>query len=304
MTAPAAAVVFAYHGFGTAGLDALAAAGVAIRRVFTHADAPGEQIWWRSVAGWAAERGIPVLLDADLADPAIRALIVDDSPDFLFSFYFRNLIPEAVLALASRGCFNLHGSLLPRFRGRAPVNWQLVEGARESGLTLHRMVRKADAGDIIAQQAVSVHPDQDALGLTRQLLAIAPQLLATAITGLVSGTLRGLPQDHTQATVFGGRTPADGAIDWRWPARRVHDLVRAVAPPWPGAFSRFADGRQLLVWRTAVSAENGAYGAPGTILAGDRIACGQGAVTLLAWSLPEQTPVALTPGCYLMSNPL
>ena len=304
MSAQTTAVVFAYHGFGTAGLDALEAAGVVIRRVFTHADTPGEHIWWRSVAGWAAERGIPVVLDADLADPAIRALIAGDKPDFLFSFYFRKMIPEAVLALASRGCFNLHGSLLPKFRGRAPVNWQLVEGVHESGLTLHRMVRKADAGDIIAQQAVNVHPDQDALGLTRQLLAIAPQLLGTAIAGLVAGTLSGQPQDHTQATVFSGRKPADGAIDWRWPARRVHDLVRAVAPPWPGAFSRFADGRQLLVWRTAVSAEIGDFGAPGTILSGDRIACGQGAVILLAWSLPGETPVALTPGSHLIVSPL
>ena len=275
-----------------------------IRRVFTHADAPGEQIWWRSVAGWAAERGIPVVLDADLADPAIRALIASDRPDFLFSFYFRKMIPEAVLALAARGCFNLHGSLLPKFRGRAPVNWQLVEGVRESGLTLHRMVRQADAGDIIAQQAVTVHPDQDALGLTRQLLALAPTLLGPAIADLIAGTAIGQAQDHARATVFSGRKPADGAIDWRWSARRVHDLVRAVAPPWPGAFSRFSDGRQVLVWRTAVSADDGTYGIPGTILSGDRIACGQGAVTLLAWSLPDQTPVALIPDNHLMATPL
>jgi UDP-4-amino-4-deoxy-L-arabinose formyltransferase / UDP-glucuronic acid dehydrogenase (UDP-4-keto-hexauronic acid decarboxylating) len=298
------AVVFAYHGFGSVGLEALVRAGVAIRRVFTHADAPGEHIWWRSVAGWAAERGIPVVLDGDLADPQMQALIAEDRPDFLFSFYYRKMIPEAVLNLVPRGCFNLHGSLLPKFRGRAPVNWQLVQGVSESGLTLHRMVRKADAGDIIAQEAVAVHPDQDALGLTRQLLALAPVVLSRAISGIVAGTADGMAQDQAQATYFGGRKPADGAIDWRWPARRVHNLVRAVAPPWPGAFTWLPDGRQILVWRTAVAVEMGTLAPPGTILAGDRIACGEGAVTLLTWSLTDQTPVALISGSHLMNTPL
>ncbi len=293
------AVVFAYHGFGVEGLDALARQGVAIRRVFSHADSPGERVWWRSVAGWCGERGIPCELDADLVDPAAVGRIAAADPDFLFSFYYRRMIPEVVLALGRRGAFNLHGSLLPRFRGRSPVNWQLVHGVRESGLTLHRMVRKADAGELVGQVAVPVHPDQDALGLTRQLLAVAPTFLDGAIGALVAGTAVPVVQDHAAATYFGGRKPADGLIDWQRPARAIHDLVRAVAPPWPGAFTVLA-GRRLLLWRTAVTADDGSRGAPGLVLADGTIACGAGALAVLAAGWEDESPVALRPGDHLM----
>jgi methionyl-tRNA formyltransferase len=299
-TPGASAVVFAYHSFGSEGLAALQRAGVTIRRVFSHRDSPGERIWWRSVAEWCAAQGVPCELDADLKDPAVVARIAGDAPDFLFSFYFRHMIPEAVLALAPRGAFNLHGSLLPKFRGRSPINWQLVHGAERSGLSLHRMVRKPDAGDLVAQQAVTVHPDQDALGLTRQLLAAAPALLDRAIPALVAGTAVFTVQDHLQSTYFGGRKPADGLIDWRQPARTVHNLVRAVAPPWPGAFT-FIDGRKLLVWRTAVLNERSRYGSPGTVLGDGSVACGAGAVALLAYGADDETPVALPPGARLMA---
>jgi len=297
------AVVFAYHGFGVEGLESLARVGVQVRRVFSHADSPGEQIWWRSVAEWAAQNDVPCELDVDLKDAAVQARIAADAPDLICSFYYRKMIPEAVLAIAPLGAFNLHGSLLPKFRGRSPVNWQLVHGVDHSGLTLHRMVKQADAGDLLAQQAVEVHPDQDALGLTRQLLGIAPQFLDRAFRDLVSGRVRLQVQDHGQATYFGGRTPADGLIDWRKPAREIHNLVRAVAPPWPGAFTALL-GRRILVWRTAVMHERSRYGEPGTVLGDGTIACGTGSVALLstAWA-DTQAPVALVAGVRLMPPP-
>ena len=297
------AIVFAYHGFGVEGLEALARLGVQVRRVFTHADSPGEQIWWRSVAEWASRQGVPCELDANLHEPAVRARIVADAPDFIYSFYYRKMIPEAVLGVAPRGAFNLHGSLLPKFRGRSPINWQLVLGAPRSGLSLHCMVRQADAGDLIAQQAVVVHPDQDALGLTRQLLAIAPGFLERALGDIISGRAQPLAQDHTQATYFGGRTPAQGLIEWRRPAREIHNLVRAVAPPWPGAFTALL-GRRLMIWRTAVVHERSRYGEAGTVLGDGTIACGTGSLSLLsmAWA-DTQAPVALVAGVRLISPP-
>jgi UDP-4-amino-4-deoxy-L-arabinose formyltransferase/UDP-glucuronic acid dehydrogenase (UDP-4-keto-hexauronic acid decarboxylating) len=297
------AIVFAYHGFGVEGLEALARLGVQVRRVFTHADHPGEQIWWRSVAEWASRQGIPCELDADLQAPDVRARIFAEAPDFIFSFYYRRMISEAVLAHAKRGAFNLHGSLLPKFRGRSPINWQLVMGAPRSGLTLHRMVRQADAGELIAQQAVAVHPDQDALGLTRQLLAIAPTFLEGAIADIIAERIRPQAQDHAQATYFGGRTPAQGLIEWRRSAREIHNLVRAVAPPWPGAFTSLL-GRQLLVWRTAVVHERSRYGDAGTVLGDGTIACGTGSLMLLsmAWA-DDHAPVALVAGLRLISPP-
>ncbi len=298
-------VVFAYGGFGCAGVDALARAGAAIVHGYSHADDPAEHRWWPSVAERIGALGAPCELDADLRDQGpdsalarLRAL----RPDFLFSFYFRKMIPERVLATAAQGGYNLHGSLLPRYRGRAPINWQLVNGEARSGLTLHRMVRSADAGDIVAQAAIAVPPDQDAHGLTTALLALAPAFLDGALPGLLAGRARHLPQDHSQATVFRGRTPDDGAIDWRWSARRIHDLVRAVAPPWPGAFSAIL-GQRVAIDRTAVAAEEGAFGAPGTVLEDSRVACAAGALRIVAARDRSGAPISFTCGQVFDATP-
>ena len=298
------AVVFAYHGFGVEGLESLARLGVRVSQVFSHRDSPGERIWWRSVAEWCAANGVACDFDVDTADHALHARIAALAPRWIFSFYYRKMIPEALLALAPEGAWNLHGSLLPAFRGRSPINWQLVHGAERGGLSVHRMLRKPDAGDLLGQQAVAIHPDQDALGLTRQLLAIAPRFLDRVLGELIAGTARPLPQDHAKATYFGGRTAADGLIDWRRPAREVHNLVRAVAPPWPGAFT-FLDGRKLLLWRTAVTGEKSRYGEPGTVLGDGSVACGAGSLLplALAWAADE-APVALLPGARLMPTPV
>jgi UDP-4-amino-4-deoxy-L-arabinose formyltransferase/UDP-glucuronic acid dehydrogenase (UDP-4-keto-hexauronic acid decarboxylating) len=278
------AVVFGYGGFGHAGLAAVLRAGINVAQVFSHADSPDENCWWPSLTALTRERNLPVTLDADLKDdspagPGARLQAI--RPDFIFSFYFRHLLGERLLAHAQRGAYNLHGSLLPLFRGRAPINWQLVHGALRSGLTLHRMVRKADAGDIAAQEAIDVHADQDAYGLTLQLLELAPGFLDRALAGLLSDRAVERTQDHAQATVFGRRTPADGRLDWAKPARAVHNLVRAVAPPWPGAFTDHG-GEKLIVARTRVVAETGRLGEPGAVIAPDTVACGQGAIAILS----------------------
>lgn len=293
---PVRAVVFAYHGFGCAGIGALRELGVEVVRVFTHRDHPGERCWWPSVADLCTAHGIPHVFDADPADPALAAGLADLAPDLVGSFYFRQMIPEAILALPRLGAWNLHGSLLPRYRGRSPINWQLVHGERESGLTIHRMLRKPDAGEILAQQAVAVHPDQDAFGLTRQLLALAPGFCRMAFADLLAGRARPQPMDLAAGSYFGGRRPEDGRIDWGWEARRVHDLVRAVAPPWPGAFAS-ARGQRLEVRRTAVAEEDGVHGAAGSVLADGSVACGRGRLWLLDAGLaPGDEPVVFAPG--------
>ena len=139
------AVVFAYHDMGCAGTLALLEAGYEIAAIFTHPDTAGENNFFGSVARIAAERGIPVYAPDDVNHPLwvdrIRAL----APDAIFSFYYRNLICDEILSLAAKGAFNLHGSLLPAYRGRAPLNWVLVNGETETGVTLHRMVHRAAA---------------------------------------------------------------------------------------------------------------------------------------------------------------
>lgn len=291
----ARAVVFAYNAFGCLGIEALRALGVEVALVLTHRDHPGERCWWPSVAELCARHGIAHEFDLDLKDPALAARLAGLGPDLVCSFYFRHLIPEPLLA-APLGAWNLHGSLLPAFRGRSPVNWQLVHGVRQSGVTIHRMLRRADAGEILAQQAVAVHPDQDAIGLTRQLMAVTPGLCRRAFGDLIAGRARPWAQDQAEASYFGGRKPGDGAIDWGWPARRVHDLVRAVAPPWPGAFTALA-GRRVEVRRSAVAEDGGVHGAPGAVLADGSVACGAGRLWLLdAGMAPDDAPLAMQAG--------
>lgn len=275
-------VVFAYHDIGCAGIQALTEAGYAVEAVFTHADDPAENRFYASVAQLCAAQGIAVYAPQDANHPLwverIRAL----RPDFIFSFYYRNLLSREVLACAGRGAFNLHGSLLPRYRGRAPVNWVLVNGERETGVTLHRMVERADAGPILAQRRVSIAPDDTALTLHAKLREAASVMLGECLPALARGELAEREQDESQATYLGRRTPADGELDWKRPALELANLVRAVTQPYPGAFSWHGD-RKLLVWRAA--ALEIAHGkTPGAVLSAQplRIACGTGALEILA----------------------
>jgi UDP-4-amino-4-deoxy-L-arabinose formyltransferase/UDP-glucuronic acid dehydrogenase (UDP-4-keto-hexauronic acid decarboxylating) len=289
----------AYGHFGCAGISALLRAGAYLPLVLSHGDNGDDNRWWPSVERLCHRHGIPVLLDHALSPGSAAFLRLRDlAPDYLFSFYYKNLIGAEALALAQRGAYNLHGSLLPAYRGRAPINWQLVHGERRSGLTLHEMVVRADAGRIISQTAVAVAPDQDAFGLTQQLLAAAPAFLGRAITSIFSGRARPRAQDLAQGSVFPGRRPDDGRIDWRQSARQVHNLVRAVAPPWPGAFT-YHGAERLMVNATRVAREGGALAPPGTVLPDRTISCGAGAIApsalFNAWSQPQQ----LAPGTRL-----
>jgi methionyl-tRNA formyltransferase len=257
-------VVCAYGEVGHAGLAELLDLGADVAMVVTHADAAGENIWFRSVAELARSAGVPTIVPDDVNSDEAVAAIAGVAPDFLFSFYFRQMMKARVLALPSRGAFNLHGSLLPRYRGRAPVNWVLVHGETETGLTLHEMDEKPDHGDIVAQRRVEIGRDDTALSLTRKLAAAARVLLREAYPALAAGTAPRRKQDHARSSYFGGRKPADGAVDWTRPAEAIRNLVRAVTDPWPGAFTALR-GRKLFVWAAATRDVTSAA-APGTVL--------------------------------------
>jgi UDP-4-amino-4-deoxy-L-arabinose formyltransferase / UDP-glucuronic acid dehydrogenase (UDP-4-keto-hexauronic acid decarboxylating) len=295
-------VALAYGHFGCAGVAALLRAGAYLPLVLSHGDHGDDNRWWPSVERLCHRHGIPVLLDCTLTPGAAAyARLRDLAPDYLFSFYYKNLIGAEALKLSARGAYNLHGSLLPAYRGRAPINWQLVHGASRSGLTLHEMVVRADAGRIIGQTAVAVAPDQDAYGLTQQLLAVAPAFLDQALGAIFAGRARPRAQDLSQGEVFPGRRPEDGRIDWRQSARQVHNLVRAVAPPWPGAFT-FHGAERLSVNATRVEREDGALAPPGTVLSDRTISCGAGSVRPEALFNAFAQPQQLAPGTRLSTT--
>ena len=258
-------LVFGYHDLGYACIEALLQQGAPILALITHRDDPGEEIWWRSCAQLAARHNIPVYTDEEMgADWAGK--LKSWRTAIIYSFNYRRLLPRQILECASLGAFNLHPSRLPAYRGRAPINWVLVNGERETGVTLHHMVARADAGDIVGQQTVAIDDADTALSLYRKLTPLAAGLISRFHPLIAAGSAPRTPQDLSAGSYFGRRTPADGRIDWNWPARRIFNLVRAVTHPYPGAFCTAA-GRKLYVWQASLGAESASAGEPGQILA-------------------------------------
>jgi methionyl-tRNA formyltransferase len=276
----ATAAVFAYHDVGVRCLAVLLEAGVEVPLVVTHRDDPGETIWFASVAELAAGHGLRTVYAEDVDQAWLDREMRTVKPDFLFSFYYRRMLPANILASASRGAFNMHGSLLPKYRGRVPVNWAVLKGETQTGATLHEMVEKPDAGRIVDQEAVPIGPDDLAVDVFRRVTHAAETVLRRALPGLVAGTAVLREQDLKQGSYFGGRHPEDGRIDWHQPAAAVHNLVRAVAPPYPGAFTSH-EGRTLRVLRTRLEpALQPPSGSEGVYSAGDQLfaRCGDGRV--------------------------
>jgi methionyl-tRNA formyltransferase len=251
------AVVFAYHNVGARCLPILLAHGVEVPLVVTHRDNPTENIWFDSVAEIAAKHGIATITPDDPNIEAIIARVRALNPDFLFSFYYRNMLKPPLLAIPKRGALNMHGSLLPKYRGRAPVNWAVINGEIETGATLHYMVEKPDAGDLVSQQAVPILPDDTALEVFHKVTAAAVQVLDRNLPGLIADAAPRIPQDLSKGSYFGARRPEDGCINWSWPATRIHNLVRGVAPPYPGAFCTL-NGKTLRVLKTRLNARTSA----------------------------------------------
>lgn len=277
------AVVLAYHNVGARCLSTLLAHGIDIPLLLTHRDNPAENIWFDSVAELAARYDIPTITPDDPNTPEVMAQIAAAQPDFIFSFYYRHMLKPELLALAARGAYNLHGSLLPKYRGRVPVNWAIIRGERETGATLHEMVAKPDAGHIVAQSQVPILPDDTAFEVFNKVTVAAEITLDGALPGLLAGSAPHVAQDLTQGGYFGGRKPEDGRIDWAQPAAAIHNLIRAVAPPYPGAFFDLA-GERLIVTRSLRQPQQPARaGGPGIYVDNARYYadCGDGKVLRL-----------------------
>jgi len=238
------AVVFAYHNVGVRCLKVLLAGGVDVALVVTHQDSATENIWFESVISVCETEGIPYITPDNPASPELLAQVQAASPDLMFSFYYRHMLPQAILDVAP--AYNMHGSLLPRFRGRAPVNWAVLHGATEIGASLHEMTVKPDAGAIVAQQAVPILPDDTAFEVFGKVTVAAELALHDVLPALLAGSAPRIPNDLSQGSYFGGRKPEDGRIDWSKPAHEVYNLHRAVAPPYPGAFTDVGGHRYVI----------------------------------------------------------
>lgn len=259
------AVVFAYHNVGVRCLQVLLARGVDVALVVTHEDSANENIWFGSVASVAADHGIDVVTPADPKAPELFDAVNRLAPDFIFSFYYRHMLPVDLLALAKRGAYNMHGSLLPKYRGRVPTNWAVLHGETETGATLHEMAAKPDAGAILAQTPVPILPDDTAAEVFEKTTVAAEQTLWRVLPALIAGEAPHLPNDLAAGSYFGGRKPEDGRIDWSRPAQQVYNLIRAVAPPYPGAFTDIG-GERFIVARARLVPESGTRAIPAELV--------------------------------------
>lgn len=239
--------VFAYSEVGYQCLDALYELGADVAWVVTHRDDPTEALWFRSVADLARSHGTDVALHETLSATQALRTLRELAPDFIFSFYFRRMLPEPMLACARRGALNVHGSLLPQYRGRSPVNWAVLNGETRTGATLHYMTSRPDAGDIVDQEAVPIGMNDTAFDVSLGVAAAARRIIERSYPLLDAGTAPRRPQDLNLGSYCSGRRPEDGRIDISQPARTVHNLIRAVAPPFPGAFVDMRDDRLMLL---------------------------------------------------------
>ena len=248
--------------------------------VVAHPEDPEDGVRYESVfdfanrQGWSAIRGTP-------KDPGVHAFIEAARPDLLWITDYRYLIPPSLFQVARLGAVNLHPSLLPKYRGRASLNWAILRGETTLGLTAHFVDEGMDTGDIIEQISFELSEDQDVGDCLEILYPLYGQVTRQVLSCFHAGKVPRRPQDHAIATAFPRRRPEDGLIDWGQPARLVCNLVRAVAAPYPGAFTTLA-GQKLTIWKaraldTAVSGDG-----PGVVLEvtpeGTTVQCGAGAL--------------------------
>jgi methionyl-tRNA formyltransferase len=245
--------VFAYSDVGHACLKLLLERGENVVLVATHADDPLEKRWFESVADLARSHGIQPAVFPETGGADALAKVRAAAPELLLSFYYRDILPAAIFGLPRLGAFNMHGSLLPKYRGRAPVNWAVVNGEDRTGATLHVMTEKADAGDIVDQEAVPIGPEDTAIEVQGRVTAAAVAILGRRLEDLKAGRAPRRPQNESQATTFPRRSPEDGRIEWsKKTSQEVHNLVRAVTHPYPGAFSDVLGKGRIYIWKTRV----------------------------------------------------
>lgn len=291
---------FGYSEVGHDCLQLLLDRGDHVVALITHEDNPLEKIWFKTPALAAQAKGIPVFTPAKVNTPEWIERIAGLQPDLILSVYYRHMISPRILGLARLGAFNMHGSLLPKYRGRAPINWAVLHGEPRIGMTLHRMVKQPDAGAIVDQEGVAIGPRDTAGQAFRQVLPCARHVLTRQIDALLAGTAKETPQDEAQATYFGGRTPEDGRISWSQSSAQIFNLIRAVTDPYPGAFVDCGGARLMVWWAEPDSpATQGRRGRPGEILAVSplAVATGDGALELThtEWR-GEQEPLTLRKG--------
>jgi methionyl-tRNA formyltransferase len=235
---------------GAACLEVILKHGHDVVGVGTFEPAAHEQ-WKDDVARMARERGLPMLRGRRYKTADAIEELKAAKPDILFAIGWRWILPAEVLAIPSKGCLGIHGSLLPRLRGFAPVNWALIRDEKETGPSLFYFDEGMDTGDIVGQRPFTITDDDDAASVRARVAKESVTLLDEMLPQLAAGTAPRIQQDHSKATYGEQRRPEDGRIDWTWEPRRVFNFVRGLTRPYPGAWAEL-DGSTVKIWKARV----------------------------------------------------
>jgi len=271
--------------FSVPALDAVHAAGHDIVLVVTQPDKPrgrGRKLDAPPVKKSAIRLRRPVIQPVSLRDETIRQTLRTAQADFFVVVAFGHILTQTVLDMPKHGCINVHASLLPRYRGPAPIHWAVINGEKETGVTTMMMEKGLDTGDILLKAAEPVAADDTAGSLHDRLAVLGARLLCQTLDGFAEGTIRRVPQDHSLATYAPLLKKTDGLIDWQKPATLIESFIRGMNP-WPGAFT-FWGNRRLKIFRTEATAA-ATTAPPGTIIKSAAneltVATGQGRLAIL-----------------------
>lgn len=259
-------VFFGFSEVGHQCLKYLLESGYNVVAVFTHDTDPHEEHWFKSPEILAKEYGIDVFKPKTLKTEKWFRKVRYMKPDLILSLYYRNFIPEEIFSCATLGAYNMHGSYLPAYRGRAPLNWAIINGENFCGETLHVMEKSFDTGCIVCQKKIEIGPEEYVGEILPRVASCALDVLKESMPAILSGNPKLTPQDETKASYYGKRTPEDGIIDFSKSAREVFNLIRAISRPFPGAFFD-AEGRRAIIWRAHIGAPTDFE--PGSIVSTD-----------------------------------
>lgn len=253
--------------FAVPSLEALLKSEDTVAGVVTQPDRPkgrGRALTPSPVKLVCQREGLPVLQPVKMKDPAFLDALKNWQPDLIAVAAFGRILPPTILNLPSKGCINVHASLLPKYRGAGPIQWAIINGERETGITTMLMDEGMDTGAILLQEAVPIEPDDTAGTLSAKLAQVGGRVLVETLRRLKAGTLAPRPQDHAQATLAPLLKKEDGLIDWTRPAVEIANRIRGLAP-WPGAYT-FADEDLWKIWKATAKDGQTDKALPGTII--------------------------------------
>ena len=292
--------------FAVASLKRLVEDGHDICGVFTQPDKPknrGHKLTFSPVKEYALSQDLAVYQPLKMRDGEAMSIVEELAPELIVVAAYGKILPEDILNYPKYGSINVHSSLLPKYRGAAPINWAILDGEAETGVSIMYMAKELDAGDVILQKATAIGEDEDALALTTRLAELGAEALAEAVEGLKNGTASRTPQDGSKQTYASMLSKEMSPIDWSRPARAIDCQVRGLIP-WPCASTELA-GQRFKVYRTAPGRKTDK--APGTILAagkmGIEVACGDGQ-SLCITELQAEGGKRMAASAYLLGHPI